>query len=188
MALTTLNAWYYGPSGTGGAVIPAKSGQVFAESVGAGTYAQQIFGFFLITLDGSVTTGTVNWIDGTQTLPLGGPTYIQAFRQDPPAWTASSYYPLGAVVLGSGHVQQATTAGKSGTSAPSFTTNGGTVGDVTGNANGTLIWTDRGAIGLSTITPISFTAVTNTSATLTISAAGTNTQVVMFPFEILLQP
>lgn len=182
MALTTLNAWYYGSAGTGGSVIPSKSGQVLAESTIAGSISSLVSGFFLITLDGAATTGTVNWIDGTQTLQRA-PTYIQAFRQDPPAYGNSLYYPTGAVVLGSGHVQQATTGGLSASSGtPSWSTSGTSVVD------NTVTWKDMGAIGLSTITPISFTSVTNVSATLTISAAGTSTQVLMFPFEYQILP
>lgn len=188
MALTTLNAWYLGSTGTGGPVIPTVTGEIMANSSISGSLASELDGFFLITLDGAATTGTVNWIDGTNILPLGGPVSILAFRQDPCAWTASSYYPVGAVVLGSGHVQQVQAAGKSGTSAPTWSTAGATVADTTGNTGGTLTWKDMGAIGLSTIVPISFTAVTATSATLTISAAGTSTQVVMFPFRAILRP
>lgn len=206
MAISTVNANWYGNTSAGGPVIPqvlssttsggalgivGGGGAAFSESAMAGRDASDQNGFVLPVLDGASTTFTVNWIDGTQTL-LYPPAGAFMFRHDPPAWTASSsttappypnpltvYYPKGAVVLGSGHVQQAQNAGYAGTVTPTWTTNGGTVVD------GNITWKDLGAIALSTITPISMTAITNVSATITISAAGTSTQVPVFSFRIL---
>jgi hypothetical protein len=183
MAITTVNAFYQGQGAAGGGtsaqVLPTVSGEVFAQAYG-GLASGDLEGFCLPILDGSVTTFTLNWIDGTQTL-LYPPSGLFMFRTDPPAWTASTQYPIGAIALGSGHVQQVTIAGKSFTAAPTWTTNGTTVTE----SGSTLTWKDLGAIALSTITPVSATAITNVSSTITISAAGTSTQIPVLNFRII---
>ena len=182
MAITTVNAFYHpavaAGGGTSAAVVPAFTGQIFANSGMAGVDASDLEGFCLPVLDGSVTTFTLNWIDGTQTL-LYPPSGVLSYRTDLPAWTASTTYPLNAIVLGSAHVQQVTVAGKSSTSAPSWSTSGGTVVD------GSVTWKDLGATALTTITSVSFTAITNVSATVTISAAGTSTQIPVIWFRLI---
>src|SRR5579872_4448874 len=109
MSITAVNAIYPwgGPTATG-QVIVSEDGHL--EGL-------DIEGFALPVLDGSATTFTLNFIDGTATL-LSVPTAVMAFRSDPPAWTANKAYPLNYYVLGSAHVQQATTAGVSSSSAP----------------------------------------------------------------------
>jgi hypothetical protein len=183
MAIPAVNAFYQGQGAGGGGtsaqVLPTVSGEVFAQAYG-GLASGDIEGFCLPVLDGAATTFTLNWIDGTATL-LFPPSGLFMFRTDPPAWTASTQYPIGAIVLGTGHVQQPTVAGKSASSAPTFTTNGTTVTE-TGS---TLVWKDLGAIALSTITPVSATAITNLGATITISAVGTSTNVPVLNFRIV---
>jgi hypothetical protein len=186
MSISAVNAFYQGMGAQGGgassvAVYPQFTGEILANYM-SGPAAQDLEGFCLPILDGSSTTFTLNWIDGTQTLPYP-PSGVFSYRTDPPAWTASTVYPLNAIVLGSGHVQQATTAGKTGTSAPTWSTSGGTVSDGTGAQ--AVVWTDLGAIALSTIASISFTAITNIHATVTISAAGTSTQIPVINFRLV---
>lgn len=182
MAITTVNAFWQGmgaaEGGSSSIVVPTVTGQIFAMGGAAGPMAADLEGFCLPILDGSVTTFTLNWIDGTQTL-LYPPSGAFMFRTDPPAWTASTQYPLNAIALGSGHVQQVTVAGKTSTSAPSWSTSGGTVVD------GSVTWKDLGAIALSTIATISMTAITNVSATITLSAAGTSTQIPVVNFRLV---
>lgn len=181
MAITTLAAHWYGSGNTSTPSIPTVTGEILASSGLSGSSAQDLEGFFALTLDGSATTAAVVWIDGTQALYLP-PCGAVAFRIDPPAYTASTYYPLGAVVLGSGHVQQATVAGYSAaTPTPTWKTDGTSVVD------NQVTWTDEGAIALSTLTPVSFTAITKTGATLTISGAGTSTQVMCVSFKLILR-
>jgi hypothetical protein len=201
---TTINANWYGnadasvpaipfvPTGSSGGPLGVYGGSnvEFAESSLAGRDAGDQAGFFVVTLNGTGPAGTVNWIDGTQTLEYP-PTGILMARHDPPAFTASSattappypnplavYYPVGYVVLGSGHVQQVTVAGVVGTSAPSWSTSGGTV------VSGSATFKDLGAIDAGPVYPIALTAITSTSATLTLSGNGTNTQVAVISFRI----
>jgi hypothetical protein len=59
------------------------------------------------------------------------------------SWTANTFFPLNAVIQDSNtpkHVQQATSAGTSGTATPVFSTSGGTISD---NA---VVWTDETAL------------------------------------------
>lgn len=194
MAITNVNAVWYASAGSGGPVVPSKGGpgQVMAVPSIAGVGARQEQGFGVAVLDGASTTFTLNWIDGTQTL-LYPPDGVLAFRHDPAAWTATAafgappytqqgpvYYPINSVVLGSAHVQQAQASGVTGTSAPSWSTAGATVAD-----NGPLTWKDLGAVALSTIQVVTITAITNTSATVTISAAGTSGNALVFSFNAL---
>ena len=67
-------------------------------------------------------------------------TVLWQDRGTPGTWTASTVYALNAVITASGHVQQATSAGTSGGSAPAFSTIGLTVND------NTVIWTDQGLL------------------------------------------
>jgi hypothetical protein len=60
-------------------------------------------------------------------------------------WTASTQYALNAFIAANSHVQQATSAGTSGTAAPSFSTSGVTVSD---NA---VVWADQGLLSGSTV-------------------------------------
>ena len=183
MSITAVNMFYQsatsaGVGGTSTGVYPTVSGEVFA-ALGAGPLTGDLAGFCLPVLDGSATTFTVNWIDGTLTL-LYPPSSVFLSRTDPPAWTASTQYPLNAIVLGTGHVQQVTTAGKSSTAAPTWKTDGTSVTETNGPT-----WKDLGAIALSTITPVSTTAITNAVATITISAAGTSTQIPVIGIRII---
>lgn len=67
------------------------------------------------------------------------PSFVVWTDQGSPAWAGTTAYALGAVILdGSGHIQQVTTAGTSGSSTPTFSITGGTTTD------GTVTWTDRG--------------------------------------------
>ena len=187
MAITTVNAFYQGTSSgadssTSSYPSPTVSGEILA-SVSSGFASQELNGFCLPILDGSSTNFTVNWIDGTLTLAYV-PSLIQALRVDPPAWQASTIYPKNAIVLGSGHVQQVSavspgTQGFTASSAPTWSTSGGTVVD------GHLTWTDLGAIAAATVGVTSVTAITTTSALVTISAAGTSTQVATVAFRLL---
>ena len=182
MAITTVNAFYgvgAAEGGTSTIVAPAFSGQILAALAG-GPMSSDLEGFCLPVHDaGASTSYTLNWIDGTQTL-LYPPSNVIMFRNDPPAWTASTQYPVNAIVLGSGHVQQVTVAGKSSTSAPSWSTSGGTVVD------GSITWKDLGAINpAGTGYPISVTAITNVSATVTLASAGTSTDVSVHAFRII---
>ena len=182
MSISTVNAFYQGAgAGLGGSsavTAPTVTGEIIA-GIGSATTDSDLQGFCLPVLDGSATTFTLNWIDGTQTL-LYPPSGVLSYRTDPPAWTASTQYPVNAIVLGSGHVQQVTTAGKSSTSAPTWKTDGTSVTETSGPT-----WKDLGAIALSTIASISFTAITNASATVTISAAGTSTQIPVINFRLI---
>ena len=186
MAITTVNAFYQGTSGGGGgtsvASVPTVTGEILASTQGGISYGN-IDGFCLPILDGAATTFTLNWIDGTATLPFP-PSGVFAFRNDPPAWVASQIYPLGAIVLGTGHVQQVSavspgTQGKTASSAPTWKTDGTSVVD------GHLTWTDLGAIAVGTVAASSVTAITATSALVTISGAGTSTQVPVISFRIV---
>lgn len=173
MSISAVNMFYGVGAALGGAsdnTGPSVTGEILADIRG-GASAQELVGFVLPILDGSATTFTANWIDGTATLPYP-PSGAFAFRTDPPAWTASTVYQKNAIVLGSGHVQQVTTAGKSGTVAPTWKTDGTSVTETAGPT-----WKDLGAIALSTISATSITAITNIGATVTLSAAGTSTQI-----------
>ncbi|MHB8216546.1 MAG: hypothetical protein ACYDDS_10750 [Candidatus Sulfotelmatobacter sp.] len=76
--------------------------------------------------------------DSGSTTPDG--TVVWQDRGLPGTWTASMVYALNAVITANSHVQQATSAGTSGGSAPVFSTSGGTVND------NTVIWTDQGLL------------------------------------------
>jgi hypothetical protein len=90
---------------------------------------------------GSTTTdNTVTWTD----LGINSPLFEVAgfgFISNPGTWTLSTVYGLGAFVInvaGNGHVYEATTAGTSGASEPTFPVDRTTVAD------NTVVWTDRG--------------------------------------------
>lgn len=165
MAIPSVNAIY--PNGG-----PTASGQIIT-SVDQSLEGLDLEGLGVAILDGALTTFTHNWIDGTATL-LTVPTSVQAYRSDPPAWTALKAYPLNYLVLGSAHVQQAQNAGISSSSAPAWTTNGTTVTD------GSIVWKDLGAVALSTIATVTATAITNLGFVVTISAAGTSTNALVY--------
>ena len=176
---TTVNAIWYGALGTGGVVTPTVTGEVLANMAQSAANAADLEGFVAIVVNGSGAAGTINWIDGTQKL-LHPPKGIWFFRHDPPAYENSVYYPTNSVVLGSGHVQQATTGGLSAASGtPAFSTSGGTVAD------GKIVWTDLGAIDATPVLPNAVSAITSTSCTLTNSANGTNTQVAVMAFRLV---
>jgi hypothetical protein len=186
MAITTVNAFYQGISGggvgTSVASVPTVTGQILASQI-SGDASLDLEGFCLPVLDGAATTFTLNWIDGTNTLPFP-PSLALGFRTDPPAWVASQIYPLGAIVLGLGHVQQVSavspgTQGKTAAIVPTFSTAGSTVVD------GTLTWKDLGAIAVGTVGVTSITAITSTSALVTISAVGSATNVAVVTFRII---
>lgn len=170
MAISTVNAFYQG-------LGPTVTNEVLAN-YNSSPGAYELTGYCLPILDGSATTFTVNWIDGTATLP-DAPKGILLSRNDPPAWKASTAVTVGQIALGSGHVQKVTTAGVTSTSAPTWSTAGSTVTD------GSAVWTDLGAIALSTITPVSAITITNVSALITISAAGTSTQIPVITFKLI---
>lgn len=109
-------------AGTSGACEPT-----FNESPGGGS----------TTADG----GTLVWTD----LGINPPLFEVAgfgFISNPTVWAMSTVYGSGAFVIdtgGNGHVYEATIAGTSGASEPTFPTDRTTVID-----GGTLEWTDRG--------------------------------------------
>lgn len=181
MSITAVNAFYQGNGaalGGSNSNSPTVSGEVLAiQGLSAGA-AGDLQGFCLPVLDGSSTTFSLQWIDGTATL-LFPPSAVSAFHSSAPAWTASTTYPVGAIALGSAHIQQVTVSGKSGTAAPTWTTNGTTVVD------GTVTWKDLGAEALSTIVVQSATAITNLATTITISAAGSSTQIPVIYFRTM---
>ena len=163
MSITSVNAIYpWGGPTASNQIVVSGSGEPDLEGL-------DLEGVGVAVLDGASTTFTLNFIDGTNTV-LSVPTAVTAFRSDPPAWTANTAYPANYVVIGSSHVQQAQNAGKSGSSAPTWTTNGGTVSDGTGAA--AIVWKDLGAITASTTYVSTVTALTNTGVTITFSAAG----------------
>lgn len=182
MSITAVNAFYQGAGanlGGGNNAAPTVSGEILAVPGLTAGQASDLQGFCLPVLDGSATTFTLNWIDGTLTL-LYPPSAVFAYKTSAPAWTASTYYPLNAIVLGSAHIQQVTAAGKSSTSAPSWKTDGTSVTETSGPT-----WKDLGAEALSTIAAVATTAITNTGCTVTLSAAGTSTQVPVVAFRIM---
>ena len=68
-------------------------------------------------------------------------TVLWQDRGLPGTWTATTPYALNAVITANSHVQQATSAGTSGSgSAPTFSTTGGTVND------NVVIWADQGLL------------------------------------------
>jgi hypothetical protein len=99
------------------------------------------------TLPSSFSTST------TGVLTIDGSVVWQD-RGVPGAWTASTPYALNAVILDSEtpspHVQQVTSAGTSGLSAPAIFSSAdtSTAGSVV--ADNAVVWTDQGALGLST--------------------------------------
>lgn len=201
MSISAVNAvWYGTPQSTAASAVLSSnttsagpfSSNEYLASIMAGYPSHDMEGFAVAVLDGASTTFTLNWIDGTKTLFMP-PDGVIAYRHDPPAWTATAafgappytqqgpvYYPVNAVVLGSSHVQQAQATGLTGTSAPSWSTSGGTVAD-----NGALTWKDLGAVAASTIQVTTVTAITNVSATITISAAGSSGNALVFSFRLL---
>jgi hypothetical protein len=62
MAITAANATYEGQG-------PTVSGQVMVQGPGGGI-GQTLYGFANVVLDGTLTAFTVNFIDGTATLPF----------------------------------------------------------------------------------------------------------------------
>lgn len=191
MAITAVNMIYQGV-GAGGwgsaSTQPAPSalaGDVAGDTVQfynltSSQAGGNLLGFALPVGDaGNSTTYTVNWIDGTATLQYP-PSGVIAFRNDPPAWTAKTFYPVNAIVLGSAHVQQVTIAGKSFTSAPTWKTDGTTVTE-----SGGPTWKDLGAIEGVANSVVNVTAITNLGATVTISAHGTSTQVSVHWFYMI---
>lgn len=177
MSISTVNAFYKGTSAGGGdnSQFPTVTGEILAGAAGSG----DLFGFALPVLDGSATTFTLNFIDGTAKLAQA-PAGILLSRNDPPAWKAATQYPKNAIVLGTGHVQQATTGGTSAAAAPTWKTDGTSVTETAGPT-----WKDLGAIALSTIQPVSAITITDVSALITLSAAGTSTQVPVVTFHIV---
>jgi hypothetical protein len=167
MSISTVNAFYYGSTGTAGVVSPTVSGQVFATANNAGQDAKFIRGFCVPILDGSATTFTVNWIDGTQQL-LFPPDSVQAFSFQAPAWTASTsisdsgenaslgppytrpfvtYYPANYIITGlhsaTNYVFQSN-GGIAGATAPSWPASG-TIAD------NTITWTNLGQVAATTL-------------------------------------
>lgn len=61
MAIATVNLSYLG-------VGPTKSSQIVAQRNAAGK--RILHGYATFTGDGSATSATLNWIDGTETLPF----------------------------------------------------------------------------------------------------------------------
>lgn len=176
---------------TGASPTGTYGGSSEFQSIVAGKSGDVMYGFALPILDGSTLTYTLNWVDGTVTLRFP-PTMVIGFRQDPPAWAGSSattappypdplyaYYGSGSVVEGSSHVQQAQNTGKAGTSAPTWSTSGGTVVD------GGITWKDLGASATATAAVSSVTGITTTGATVTFTGAGTNAQVAMHTFALI---
>ena len=187
MAITTVNAFYQGTSSgadssTSTYPSPTVSGEILAAMT-SGFASQELTGFCLPVLDGSTNTFTVNWIDGSFTLPYV-PSIAFISRTDPPAWQANTIYPLGAIVLGTGHVQQvsAVSPGTQGFTAavtpPVWKTDGTTVVD------GHLTWKDLGAVAATTVFPVAVTAITTTSALISLDVNGTSTQVPVINFRI----
>jgi hypothetical protein len=186
MAITTVNSFYQGTSSganssTSSYSSPTVSSEIMS-SVASGFASQELTGFCVPILDGAATTFTLNWIDGTFVLPYV-PSFVFTARTDPPAWQASTIYPLGAIVLGLGHVQQVSavspgTQGFTAAVAPTFSTVGGTVID------GHLTWKDLGAIAATTVFPQAVTAITTTSALITLNAAGAASAVPVINFRI----
>ena len=78
MALTISNPTYL-------TAAPSKTGQVLAPNEQSNLEVAFV-GIATITLDGTITTGTINWIDGTQTIFANGdaagtttaPRYVEA--------------------------------------------------------------------------------------------------------------
>ena len=78
MALTITNPTYL-------TAAPSKTGQVLAPNEQSNLEVAFV-GITTITLDGTTTTGTINWIDGTQTIFANGdaagtttaPRYVEA--------------------------------------------------------------------------------------------------------------
>jgi hypothetical protein len=63
MAITAPNVAY---SGTG----PTATGQIIADRADAGNFSRTLIGTFTVVLDGSLTSFTLNYIDGTAVLPF----------------------------------------------------------------------------------------------------------------------
>ena len=78
MSLTITNPTYL-------SAAPSKTGQVLAPNE-LSNLEVAFVGVTTITLDGTLTTGTINWIDGTQTIFANGdaagtttaPRYVEA--------------------------------------------------------------------------------------------------------------
>lgn len=67
-------------------------------------------------------------------------------------WAATTAFAVGAVIVDDGHAYQVRTAGESGSSEPTWPTNGSTVTD------GTVVWKDLGVIALTKDTHYAHTA------------------------------
>lgn len=72
MAIPAVNVTWLG---TG----PTVTNEVLAQSGVAGDFARTMVGTFTQVLDGSLTGGDVNWIDGTAVLPYT-PTGVLIYR------------------------------------------------------------------------------------------------------------
>jgi hypothetical protein len=90
----------------------------------------------------------------------------------PGAWAATTAYTLGQLVLDTnGNVQKVTTAGMSGTGAPTWST---TFGATTADGTGSLVWTSQGSLAgflavNTTWSPVLITVPTGASGGLTIN-------------------
>jgi hypothetical protein len=133
--------------------VPNPRAQLQTVNDGVGNYyspIQRSMGGFLedITdLNGAIqvysAAGTLltSYSVGGPGLALPGSSFGGLYLQwnSPAAWVASHTYALGAQILDhSGHIQQVTTAGTSGSAAPGWNDNASTTTD------GTAIWTDQG--------------------------------------------
>jgi hypothetical protein len=88
------------------------------------------------------------------------------------AWTATTAYALGALAVPlNGHLYQATTAGTSGSTVPTWPLAGGTVTD------GTVVWQDLGTAATAAI--MQFNATATASGATVSFARGTTTQTML---------
>lgn len=132
----------------------------------------------------NVTSLTAAWTSGDAGEPIGGTNIgSHAFieRTFTPAtaipWAASWAYSLGDItrpVSSNSHLYQCTTAGTSGSSAPTFPTGGGTVTD------GTAVWTDLGTSATAVAMSV---AATGTGTAITVSFGRIGTPVTMTGFS-----
>jgi hypothetical protein len=166
----------------------SKTGQIILRGPGDTIY-DVYRGFAQITLDGSSTSGTVNFIDGTQGLAYA-PSVILVWRSTPPsglsAVATSTAYSVGQQVKdSSGNIYICRVAGTSASSAPTYNA---TVGAYT--QDGTVTWqcqmlvdSDSSPIGVSATVPA--TAASTIGFTLNLSAHGTSAQTATFGFLAL---
>jgi hypothetical protein len=120
----------------------------------------------IISTSSIITSITANWTSAAINSPVYvGAAYmgniariVWAFTPSTAwAWQASHAYAIGSVARpasANGHLYQASTAGTTGASAPTWPTGGGTVTD------GTAVWTDLG----TSATAIQTTVASNTTA------------------------